>query len=70
MPADRTKPSTPTKTKTKAMDRPSDPSSPSKTGWSMGDKALLFEHVIQHGQNDWDKAVPGKTWKQAREQWK
>ncbi|WVF69731.1 hypothetical protein IAT40_004510 [Kwoniella sp. CBS 6097] len=62
MPAER---STPTK-KTKQ----SDPTSPSKAGWSLGDKSLLFEHVISNGERDWNRAVPGKTAQQSREQWK
>ncbi|OCF45819.1 hypothetical protein I317_00307 [Kwoniella heveanensis CBS 569] len=64
MPVDR---STPTK---KSKSTQSDPTSPSKSGWSVGDKSLLFEHVVANGERDWDKAVPGKTAQQSREQWK
>ncbi|WVQ98123.1 hypothetical protein IAU59_005245 [Kwoniella sp. CBS 9459] len=53
MPAER---STPTKKSTQSY-----PTSPSKSGWSAGDKSLLFEHVIANGERDWDRAVPGKT---------
>ncbi|WWD07579.1 hypothetical protein V865_005680 [Kwoniella europaea PYCC6329] len=61
-------PTTPSKPKAKASAL--NPDSPSKIGWSTGDKSLLFDHVVNFGQNDWDKAVPGKTAQQAREQWK
>ncbi|RXK36298.1 hypothetical protein M231_06434 [Tremella mesenterica] len=38
--------------------------------WSQEDKAMVFDHVRQNGEKDWDKACPGKTSQQCREQWK
>nr|XP_018265386.1 uncharacterized protein I303_01752 [Kwoniella dejecticola CBS 10117]OBR87544.1 hypothetical protein I303_01752 [Kwoniella dejecticola CBS 10117] len=62
MPADRGKtPSTPSKSKSKNKSSSDGPESPSKGVWSSGDKSLLFDHVINFGQTDWEKAVPGKT---------
>ncbi|WWC68041.1 uncharacterized protein I206_101960 [Kwoniella pini CBS 10737] len=71
MPADRTKtPSTPTKVKTSSNSAESSTTSSPSKAWSNGDKSLLFEHVRLNGEKDWDRAVPGKTSQQSREQWK
>ncbi|WRT64695.1 uncharacterized protein IL334_001629 [Kwoniella shivajii] len=66
MPVERDK--TPSPRKSRATSN-NDTSSPSKA-WSQADKSLLFEHVRVHGETTWDKAVPGKTAQQSREQWK
>ncbi|WWC86818.1 uncharacterized protein L201_001697 [Kwoniella dendrophila CBS 6074] len=79
MPADRTKSkakTTPpiTSNSTSSEDggsaTNSTPTKKGPGGWSSAEKSLLFEHIVKFGENDFERAVPGKTSKQAREQWK
>ncbi|KAK8847465.1 hypothetical protein IAR55_005323 [Kwoniella newhampshirensis] len=67
MPAARTPT---TKKSTQSTSTTSPTACPSKFAWSVADKSLLFDHVRMNGEKDWEKAVPGKTGQQSREQWK
>ena len=69
MPAIR-EPSTPLKSERRSSPYPTPSPSSGSKGWTQEQKSMLFDHVRQNGEMAWEKACPGKTSQQSREQWK